>query len=65
MKSILFYSFKGGVGRTQTLLNVAKYLANDLGKKILIVDFDIYAPGVSYHLDLGKKEDEDYLIGKL
>ncbi|MCT7488765.1 AAA family ATPase [Aliarcobacter cryaerophilus] len=65
MKSILFYSFKGGVGRTQTLLNVAKYLANDLGKKILIVDFDIYAPGVSYHLDLGKKEDEDYLIGGL
>ena len=34
-------------------------------KKILIVDFDIYAPGVSYHLDLGKKEDEDYLIGGL
>ncbi|OCL93695.1 ParA family protein [Aliarcobacter thereius] len=68
MKSILFYSFKGGVGRTQTLLNVAKYLAKDHNKKILIVDFDIYAPGITYHVELGKNEDnknKEYLIGFL
>jgi len=47
MKTVLFYSFKGGVGRTQTLFNVAKCLA-EKGKRLLIVDFDLYAPGLSY-----------------
>lgn len=65
MKSILFYSFKGGVGRTQTLLNVAKHLSKNFNKKILIVDFDIYAPGISYHVELGKNPTEEYLIGFL
>ena len=62
-KTVLFYSFKGGVGRTQLLLNSAKYLAS-LGKKVLIVDFDIHAPGLSYW-DEGfgiKNEKEDYLL---
>ena len=62
-KTVLFYSFKGGVGRTQLLLNSAKYLAS-LGKKILIVDFDIHAPGLSYwDEEFGiKNEKEDYLL---
>ncbi len=41
-----FYSFKGGVGRTMALVNVAAELAKR-GKRILIVDFDIEAPGIS------------------
>ena len=40
-----FYSFKGGVGRTLALLNVAYELA-DVGLKILVVDFDLEAPGI-------------------
>ena len=62
-KTVLFYSFKGGVGRTQLLLNSAKYLAS-LGKKVLIVDFDIHAPGLSYwDEEFGiKNEKEDYLL---
>ncbi len=40
-----FYSFKGGVGRTLALLNVAYELA-DSGLKILVVDFDLEAPAI-------------------
>lgn len=40
-----FYSFKGGVGRTMALVNVAVELANR-GKRVLIVDFDLEAPGL-------------------
>ena len=40
-----FYSFKGGVGRTIALVNVAVELANR-GKRVLIVDFDLEAPGL-------------------
>ncbi len=40
-----FYSFKGGVGRTMALMNVACELSKK--KKVLIVDFDLEAPGAS------------------
>ncbi|MBY0284983.1 MAG: AAA family ATPase [Sphingomonas sp.] len=40
-----FYSYKGGVGRTMALANVAALLAH-AGKRVLIVDFDLEAPGV-------------------
>lgn len=43
MKTVIFYSFKGGVGRTQTMFNIAKYLSRK-NKKIALVDFDLYAP---------------------
>jgi MinD-like ATPase involved in chromosome partitioning or flagellar assembly len=40
-----FYSFKGGVGRTLALVNVGVDLAQT-GKKVLLVDFDLEAPGI-------------------
>ena len=40
-----FYSFKGGVGRTISLVNTAVTLAR-AGKKVIIWDMDIEAPGV-------------------
>jgi cellulose biosynthesis protein BcsQ len=40
-----FYSFKGGVGRSMALVNCAFELANR-GKKVLVVDFDLEAPGM-------------------
>ena len=47
MYVVTFYSFKGGVGRTLALLNVAWELADsDPGKKVLVVDFDLEAPGI-------------------
>lgn len=42
---ITFYSYKGGAGRTLTLANVAWILAS-AGKRVLIVDWDLEAPGV-------------------
>ncbi|MFM7202715.1 MAG: KGGVGR-motif variant AAA ATPase [Myxococcota bacterium] len=42
---ITFYSYKGGVGRSQTLANVAVALANR-GKNVIMVDFDLESPGL-------------------
>lgn len=47
MKTITFYSYKGGVGRTLTLANIAKRLS-EFGKSVCIIDFDLEAPGVPY-----------------
>lgn len=41
-----FYSFKGGVGRTMALYNVAARLTA-LRRKVLMVDVDLEAPGLS------------------
>lgn len=46
MEIITFFSFKGGVGRTQSLLNTACEFAQR-GKKVLLMDFDLHAPGLS------------------
>jgi tetratricopeptide (TPR) repeat protein len=46
MKIISFFSFKGGVGRTALLMSVAARWAMQ-GKRVLAVDFDISAPGLS------------------
>ena len=44
---ITFYSYKGGVGRTMALANVACMLAK-WRKKVLIVDWDLEAPGLEH-----------------
>ena len=41
-----FYSFKGGVGRTTATVLSALLLARQ-GKKVMIVDFDLEAPGLA------------------
>jgi MinD-like ATPase involved in chromosome partitioning or flagellar assembly/predicted phosphodiesterase len=43
LKTINFYSYKGGVGRTGLTVQIARCLAA-LGKKVVIVDFDFEAP---------------------
>lgn len=45
MRTITFYSYKGGVGRTLAAANFAAYLAK-LGQKTLVIDFDLEAPGI-------------------
>jgi MinD-like ATPase involved in chromosome partitioning or flagellar assembly len=42
---VTFYSFKGGVGRTMTLANVAWILASS-GRRVLVIDWDLEAPGL-------------------
>lgn len=43
--TVTFYSYKGGVGRTLALLNVAIVLART-GNRVAVFDFDLEAPGV-------------------
>jgi MinD-like ATPase involved in chromosome partitioning or flagellar assembly len=45
MYVVTFYSFKGGVGRTMSLVNVGVALAAK-GRRVLLVDFDLEAPGI-------------------
>jgi MinD-like ATPase involved in chromosome partitioning or flagellar assembly len=42
---LTFYSFKGGVGRSMAIANVAELLFRP-GLKVLLVDFDLEAPGL-------------------
>jgi CobQ/CobB/MinD/ParA nucleotide binding domain len=44
--TVTFYSFKGGVGRTTALTHVAWILA-ERGHKVVAVDLDLEAPGLS------------------
>lgn len=46
---ITFYSYKGGVGRTMTLMNVAWVMASN-GMRVLLVDWDLEAPGLNRYL---------------
>src|SRR5262245_4584928 len=46
-KVVTFYSYKGGVGRTMALVNTAHVLART-GWRVLMVDFDLEAPGMTH-----------------
>ncbi|MEX1363682.1 MAG: TIR domain-containing protein [Nannocystaceae bacterium] len=50
-----FYSYKGGVGRTFLLANVAVLLAK-WGKKVLCVDWDLEAPGLLHYFSTAAKD---------
>ena len=50
-RTITFYSFKGGVGRTTALIHVAAILAMR-GRKVVAVDLDLEAPSLSSALNL-------------
>jgi len=45
---VTFYSYKGGVGRTFTMANVAALLTR-WGFRVLCVDWDLEAPGLHYY----------------
>ncbi len=51
-----FYSYKGGVGRTHLLTNLAAYLCYYQKRKILMIDWDLEAPGL--HFYFGKKNKD-------
>ncbi len=66
MRTITFYSYKGGVGRTLAAANFAVYLAK-LGQKTVVIDFDLEAPGMdskfpALELPDGQKGILDYVL---
>ncbi|MDY1356770.1 AAA family ATPase [Pseudomonas aeruginosa] len=44
-RRVVFYSYKGGVGRTTALVHAAFHLARS-GERVAIVDLDVEAPGL-------------------
>jgi cellulose biosynthesis protein BcsQ len=59
-KILTFYSYKGGVGRTMALANVGLLAAMN-GKRVLLMDWDLEAPGLAYYFRglLGRREEID------
>lgn len=53
---VTFYSFKGGVGRTMALANVAYRLANTHGLRVIVVDWDLEAPGLHRFFGLAPEQ---------
>lgn len=50
MKTITFYSYKGGVGRSLALREIARRLS-EFKKKVCVLDFDLEAPGLHYKFE--------------
>lgn len=62
---ITFYSYKGGVGRSFALANIAAILAK-WGAKVLCVDWDLEAPGLHHFFpDVVGKESKHGLLNLL
>jgi MinD-like ATPase involved in chromosome partitioning or flagellar assembly len=63
---VSFYSFKGGVGRTTLLAAVARLLAAS-GKRVVLLDLDLEAPGLGAFLEVDTERGAidfivDYLV---
>jgi len=54
MKTITFYSYKGGSSRSLSLIILA-YLLRRIGKNVCMIDFDFEAPGLHHKLKVERK----------
>ena len=53
-----FYSYKGGVGRSMAVANVGVVMAME-GHRVLLVDWDLEAPGLEVYFRKGARLDGD------
>ena len=53
---ITFYSYKGGVGRSFALANIAVLLGR-WGFRVLCIDWDLEAPGLTHYFDIAAEAD--------
>src|ERR1700675_1795040 len=58
---ITFYSYRGGADRLTALVNVGVELAQR-GRKVLVVDFDVEAPGLTALAPLRPDEPQPGLV---
>jgi MinD-like ATPase involved in chromosome partitioning or flagellar assembly len=67
-KIITFYSYKGGVGRSMALANIG-VLLTQWGYTVLLIDFDLEAPGLETFFDafleLAKVKEREGLVDYL
>ncbi len=54
---VTFYSYKGGMGRTTTMTTYGLHLAQQFGLKVVIMDFDLEAPGYLNFFNLDENEN--------
>ena len=59
---VTFYSYKGGVGRSMALANVAWVFAEKYGLEVLVVDWDLEAPGLHRFFELADERIERGLL---
>jgi len=59
---VTFYSYKGGVGRSMAVANVAWVLAQKFHKRVLVVDWDLEAPGLHRFFDVPDSDVKTGLI---
>lgn len=64
VKVVAFHSYKGGVGRTLSVISLAKEIIEEFNgsKKVLIIDSDIEAPGLTW---LANEENVPHKISYL
>ena len=48
LQIVTFYGYKGGTGRTLALANVARYLAEEQGYRVGLIDLDVESPGLPF-----------------
>jgi MinD-like ATPase involved in chromosome partitioning or flagellar assembly len=53
---VTFYSYKGGVGRSMALANIAVILARDFGLRVVAIDWDLEAPGLNRYFEIPDAE---------
>lgn len=59
---LAFHSYKGGVGRTLSLISLLRECAVKYeNKKIMVIDADLEAPGLTWMLEGGKNTSISYL----
>jgi hypothetical protein len=62
---VTFYSYKGGVGRSMAVANVGFLLARDHGLRVLVVDWDLEAPGLHRFFNMSEEDLGEGIIDYL
>jgi CobQ/CobB/MinD/ParA nucleotide binding domain len=62
LRTITFYAYKGGTGRTLAVANTARFLAL-FGYRVFVLDLDLEAPGLHYKLGLRSLGGENAIKG--